>query len=149
MTTQKDLIERVAQAIAHKEGFYLKKKLPTVAQRCNNPGNLTHWKDRNGNPFPTANGYVQFPDEETGWRALRAQCSINIVKRRLSFLEFFSGKPGIYAGFCPKDTTRDPLARKNDPVQYARTIFSVVLGGDAERFPDGIKTPIHTLIAEG
>lgn len=147
--TQKDCIERVAQAIARQEGFFLKKPILTVAQRCHNPGNLTHWKDRNGNPFPTNNGYVQFPDEETGWRALKAQCSINIVKRRLSFLEFCCGKPGIYAGFCPKDNNIDRMVKKNDPVQYARNIFGWVLSSDADKYPDGIKTPIHTLIVEG
>lgn len=141
----KELIEAVARAIARKEGFFVKGKngIPTIAQRCNNPGNLTHWKDPNGKPYPMANGYVRFPDEETGWRALRAQVRINALKRGLTWREFFAGKPGLYAGFCPKDDGRDPLLRKNNPLEYAHQVLQWVAGPDAS----DINQPIRALLS--
>jgi hypothetical protein len=142
--TETELIDRFSKAIARTEGFYDKKKIPTVAQRCNNPGNLTHWMDRAGRPMPTANGYVQFPSVEDGWRALRAQCKINIIKRKLTFFEFFAGKPGTYGGFCPKDDDRDKLMRKNDPLVYARNVLTMVTGLEASQFD--VSTPITKLL---
>ena len=126
--TEPELITALARAIAHQEGFFDKPKkgiLP-IAQRCNNPGNLQHWKQPNGNPYPAANGYVQFPDVETGFRALKAQCKINVMKRGLTWREFFAGKPGVYAGFCPKDSTG-----KQPALDYARKVMTCVAGPDA------------------
>lgn len=127
---QQELIDRYAKAIARQEGYYNKKAMPTVAQRCNNPGNLTHWKDPNGEPYPELNGYVHFPDEETGFRALRSQCKINILKRGLTFYEFFAGKRGVYGGFCPRDDNKDPMLKKNDPLVYAQHVLGWVAGPD-------------------
>lgn len=141
--TETELIDRFARAVARQEGFFDKRKIPTVGQRCNNPGNLTHWRDPQGNPFPQANGYVMFPDEKTGWRALKAQCRINIMKRRLTFLEFFAGRPGVYSGFCPRDDNRDRSLRKNDPVAYARKVLVSVAGPDSDY---EITSPIITLL---
>lgn len=111
------LIERFANAIARKEGFYRTGRIPSVPQRLNNPLCLTHWKAPDGTPYPELCGYVQFPDAEAGWRAGRAQCRINILKRRLTWRGFFAGKPGVYKGFCP---ARDS---KQDPNQYAREVM--------------------------
>lgn len=124
--TETQLVDRFTRAWAKKEGFFDSKRVPTVAQRLNNPCNLPHWKDRDGNPYPEVCGAVQFPDVETGWRAARAQTKINALKRRLTFLEFFAGKPGVYRGACPRDD-----ARKMDPVAYARTVASAVAPGTA------------------
>ncbi|WP_321471174.1 hypothetical protein [uncultured Paludibaculum sp.] len=141
--TELELIDTLSRAIAQEEDYFKRGKMPSVSQRCNNPGNLTHWKDRAGVPYPLNNGFVQFPDEATGWRALRAQCRINVLKRKLSFLEFFAGKPGVYAGFCPRDDGRS-MTRKNDPVRYARNVLTRVAGQAADAV--GINTPIVALL---
>ena len=119
--TEQVLIDRFSSAIARKEGFYKNGRVPSVAQRMNNPLNLTHWKDPNGKPYPEICGYVQFPDAEAGWRAGRAQCRINVVKRRLTWRAFFAGKQGVYKGFCPARGDA-----KQDPIQYAREIMSLM-----------------------
>ena len=145
--TETELIDRLSRAIARQEGFFDKKKLPTVAQRCHNPGNLTHWKDWDGHPYPTANGYVMFPDEATGWRALRVQCRINALKRRLTFREFCAGKPGVFPGFCPDDDDPDNLLRKNDPLMYAQRVLVLVTSTEADNYD--IDTPIVSLVVDG
>jgi len=137
--TEQDLIERVARAIAHQEDFFKVSKLPTVSQRCNNPGNLTHWKDAAGQPYPDANGYVQFPDVHAGWRALKAQCKINVLKRRLTWAEFFRGRPGAYRGFLQRGAS--------DPLLYAGRVMTQVLGGVNEAVT--IHTPIAALLDDG
>lgn len=98
-----DLVEAIAQAIAGFEGFFTP---GTLAQRNNNPGNLRSW----GN-LPTSGGYAVFPTPEAGWEALRSQIRLNI-SRGLSLLEFFAGKPGVYAGYAPS-------ADQNRPAAYA------------------------------
>lgn len=138
--TISELIDAVAQAVGRKEGFFDKKRMPTVAQRLHNPGNLSHWKDRHGNAFPEVNGYVQFPDLDTGWRALKAQCKINILKRGLTFLEFFQGKPGVYKGFCPRNADKDPDLRRNEAVEYAQFVLRALA-------PDRTDLSIHSSIA--
>jgi hypothetical protein len=138
---QNVLIEVFAQAIATKEGFHKSSKIPSIAQRLNNPLCLEHWKDRNGRPYPVVNGYVKFPDAETGLAAGRSQCKINIVKRKLTFREFFAGKSKVYEGFCPrKDGKSDPVAYAIDVLRFVRNR----LGLPAEITID---TPIHDLIA--
>ena len=66
--TQAELIEKIAQAIAEMEGFYLTPAQaqargiphPTLAQRNANPGNIRRWRDKRGRPYPTDRGYVDF-----------------------------------------------------------------------------------------
>lgn len=100
------LVEDLAQAIARYEGFY---DPQNIAARNHNPGNLRSW----GN-YPVVNGYVQFPDDATGWAALRRQVSLN-VGRGLNLYEFFGGKPGVYSGYSP-------AADRNNPTKYADTV---------------------------
>ncbi len=100
------LIDNLAAAIARYEGFY---KPGSLAQRNNNPGNLRSWGD-----YPVVDGYVRFPDAETGWRALRRQVELNIA-RGLNLYEFFGGKPGVYPGYAP-------AADGNQPRTYAATV---------------------------
>lgn len=116
--TEQELIERFSNAVARKEGFFSNGRIPSVAQRLNNPLNLVHWKTPAGDPYPEICGYVQFPNPEAGWRAGRAQCKINIVKRRLTWRGFFAGKQGVYKGFCPARGDA-----KQDPIQYAREVM--------------------------
>jgi hypothetical protein len=114
------LIETLALAIGQEEGFFAQKKIPTIPQRLNNPGDLRSWKAPNGKPYPVANGFACFPDAETGWAALRTQCRLNVVKRKLTLREFFGGKRAdgrvIYAGFAP-------AADKNNSYQYASNVL--------------------------
>jgi hypothetical protein len=98
-----DLVGSIAQAIAAFEGFF---RPGSLAARNNNPGNLRQW----GN-LPTSGGYAVFPSAEAGWAALRRQVALNI-SRGLSLLEFFGGKPGVYAGYAP-------AADRNQPASYA------------------------------
>jgi len=101
-----DLIDKIALAIAKMEGFF---KPGSLAQRNNNPGNLRSWGNR-----PVVGGYAKFDTPEEGWAALKQQIRRNI-DRGLNLLEFFGGKPGVYAGYSP-------AADKNDPVNYARFV---------------------------
>lgn len=119
----------------------------TIPQRMANPLDLRSWRDRNNRPYPEINGYAQFPvcqiagcknpDHpcELGWSAGRTQCQINIVKRGLTFYEFFAGKPGVYAGFAP---SKD----KNEPAPYAQFVCDGVctkLGVDSRCGRPGCK----------
>ncbi len=100
------LIDDLAAAIARYEGF---NKPGSLAARNNNPGNLRTWGS-----YPVVNGYVQFPDAETGWAALRRQVELNIG-RGLNLYEFFGGRAGVYAGYAP-------AADNNSPRTYAETV---------------------------
>ncbi len=134
---QNAFIQTFAEAVAAKEGFYDRKKIQTIPQRLNNPCCLPHWKNEQGRPFEEINGYVNFPTVERGWAAARAQCRINILKRKLTFREFFCGKPGVYDGFAKK-------GEKNDPMGYSRFVLNTLsrkLGIEDAT----IDTPIHTL----
>jgi hypothetical protein len=123
-------LAKLADAIEHREGYHVTRRFPTVAQRLNNPGCLTHWKKKRpvGESYPEENGFVVFPDYATGRRALMVQERINIFKRQLTWREFFGGRPGLYKGFCPREDRRDfvPGEAKNDPVDYARKVMEFV-----------------------
>lgn len=114
---ERDVVDVVAEAIAQREGFYATHRhgIPSVAQKLNNPGNMRSWKDPTGTPYPTVMGFVSFPTTEIGWRALRAQCRINVVKKNLTALEFFAGRPGTYHGYA---------ADKSDAATYARAVVA-------------------------
>lgn len=146
--TEQQVIEAFAEAIAHFEGFYTQTRnnIPTVPQRLNNPGDLRSWKDENGRPFPVVNGFVQFPDIDRGWRALRAQCRINIIKRQLTVTEFFAGKRGVYWGYANKQDGNDPTAYAN----FVYNKLTKILGGDIRAIlaPGGVEKPVLTLFKE-
>lgn len=139
MLTERELLNKFADALEHSEGFHQTRRIPTVAQRLNNPGNLIHWKQPNGEAYPEVNGFVEFPDYATGRRALLAQCRINIFKRELTWREFFAGKPGTYHGFCPKDDRRATEV-KNDPNAYAYRVMAFVC------VPYGVETTVDSKI---
>ena len=99
-------VDSLASAIARVEAG---NKPNPVSERNNNPGNLRSWGS-----YPIVNGFVRFPNRETGLEALRQQISKNI-SRGLTLNEFFAGKPGVYPGFAPaKDN--------NHPDKYAGTV---------------------------
>lgn len=99
-------IDDLVQAIARYEGY----APGNIAYRNNNPGNLRSWGS-----YPVVDGYVKFPDAETGWNALRKQVELNI-SRGLSLNEFFRGGKG-YGGYAP-------AADSNNPDRYAATVAS-------------------------
>lgn len=117
--------------MAKKEGFYVPdtKFGPPIPRKFNNPLDLRSWKDSAGNPYTEVNGFVDFPacqiagcqhpDHpcETGFHAGKVQIWTNAVKRGMTFLEFFAGRPGFYAGFAPEKD-------KNDPVGYATEVLA-------------------------
>lgn len=114
------LIGALATAIAEYEGFFITKKqatvrklaYPTLAQRNNNPGNLRPWP---GCTLPVVGGYIKFSEQEAGWRQLEKQIEKNVFTRRLTFAEFFGGKPGVYAGYAPGSDG-------NHPRKYAKFV---------------------------
>lgn len=120
-TTFPLLTVAVGNAIAHEEDFFKQSKMPTVAQRLNNPGCLIFWHDATRR-YEAVNGYIEFPDLETGWNALYAQCHTNIFNRELTFREFFGGKPRVYSGYVTK------LAAKGSstPLAYAQKVLNRV-----------------------
>jgi len=139
MARTQDVINAFARAVGKREGVFKEGKVPTLPQRLGNPACLKHWKDPAGCAYPEVNGFVQFPQcerdgcvhpdhpHEVGWRAARAQVKINVVKRGLTFFEFFAGKRGVYDGHA---NARD----KNDPQAYAEYVVDQVcreLGVDA------------------
>lgn len=109
--TKEQFLQLFSQAIATMEGFYVK---GSIAKLNNNPGNLRSWGDR-----PINKGFAQFPDEASGFKALRQQIDKNIFTRKLSLKEFFGGKLGVYAGYAPK-------ADKNNPDKYAKFVMDFI-----------------------
>lgn len=103
------VIDDIAAAIQQMEGWFP----GSVAYRNNNPGNLRAGKGQIGTD---PNGYAIFPDYQTGYLALTNQISLN-VNRGLTLMEFFGGKPGVYAGYAPS-------ADKNNPTNYAAFVGS-------------------------
>ncbi len=128
--TRLDLLREFKLFIATEEGYY---KPGSVAQRQQNPGNLTVW----GN-WPTRAGYVDFtklpngnpnptPDVD-GWAALEHQISVNIFTHQCTFRSFFAGQRDSYGrvlkngyyGYCPAPIVGDRLTKGNDPETYAQ-----------------------------
>jgi hypothetical protein len=115
-------IDTLANAIATMEGFYTS---GSVAQRNNNPGNLT------ASPYATGNvnGYSVFPDAATGMEALQYQLQL-YASRGLTLDQMFNGipagqnsaYPNGFPGYAPSGTTS--MTTGNDPGSY----LSYVLG---------------------
>jgi hypothetical protein len=97
-----DLLDIVTDAVATDAGFY-EEGCFSAARLLNNPGLMSSWRLPDGEFYPVAYGYsrkdeglpahrskviltrvVRFPDEDTGWRSLRAQCRMNVLKRSFS-----------------------------------------------------------------
>lgn len=121
---REELIDLLADRIATFEGFY---KAESLAFKNNNPGNIRRWGLN-----PIVKGYVKFSTKVAGWAALKRQIHLNI-QRKLTFKEFFAGKPGVYAGYAPSGDN-------NHPENYAKYV--------AKPFKVSIDTEISTLITD-
>lgn len=140
--SRSEVIEIMAQASAHKEGFYVtaeqaranRMRFPTRAQRNANPGNVRRWKSANGTPYPVEGGYVDFvawaggdvlKALEEGWRVLRVLLGQYIDGR------YHGGKHPtireIYATYAPAEDS-------NNPESYAQFVAKR-LGVDPDTRP--------------
>ena len=98
------------QAIAKQEGFY---QPGTLAQRNHNPGNIISGTFANSHgAIGSGAGYATFPDDETGWAALRALLSGPAYKG-------LSVEVAINR-YCPPPVTDQPLTEGNNPDVYVR-----------------------------
>lgn len=129
--SRSELIESMAQAIAIKEGFRVtaeqaranKMRFPTRAQRNANPGNIRRWRDKQNQPYPTADGYVDF----VTWAGGNYDRGIAEGWRVLGVLlgQYIDGRytPGI-----PRPSLRQifavyaPAEDSNDPEGYAQFV---------------------------
>jgi hypothetical protein len=151
--TKLELVDRLARAIAEKEGFYVTEAqararqipYPTLAQRNANPGNIRRWTDARGKPYPTARGYVdfvawaseRFPGAsceelsrralEEGWRVLRALIGQYLDGR------YTNGQPPT---FDEMFRVYAPSADNNDPAGYARFVASKLGARPDQRITD-------------
>jgi len=137
--TRKELIEKIAQAIAEKEGFFVteaqakarKIPYPTRAQRNANPGNIRAWRDAKRRPYPVSGGYVDF----VAWAserypgASRDEMSRRALEEGWRILRVLVGQylDGRYTGGQPPTIEEmfrvyAPTADGNDPAGYARFV---------------------------
>ncbi|MEJ5370280.1 MAG: hypothetical protein WHT08_18370 [Bryobacteraceae bacterium] len=137
--TREELIQKLARAIAEKEGFFITEaqakareiSYPTRAQRNANPGNIRHWRDAKQRPYPISGGYVDFVawaserfpgvsrEEmsqraiEEGWRILRV-----LIGQYLDGKYTQGKQPSAEEMF----RVYAPAADDNDPTGYARFV---------------------------
>ena len=129
--TRRELIERIARAIAEMEGFYATTAKPTLAQRNANPGNIRAWRDARGRPYPTHRGYVDF----VAWAsehfpgASREEMSQRAINEGWRILRVLVGQylDGKYTQGRPPTVEEmfrvyAPAADGNDPEGYARYV---------------------------
>jgi hypothetical protein len=97
-------LSKLAEAIAHYEGFYVEGSLP---QRSNNPGDLEHAP---GEAHTTSSPIGSFADPATGWTRLEGQLQ-KYADRNLTVAEMVS----IYAP-----------PNENDSAQYLAYVCKYV-----------------------
>lgn len=105
------------EAIARQEGFYV---TGSLAQTDHNPGNVIY------GTFAAAHGainqnialslYATFPDDATGWAALRALISGPAYKGLT--VEIAINR------YCPPPVTDQPLTDGNNPDVYVKNVCS-------------------------
>jgi len=121
-----ELIPKIAEAIAHQEGFYITEeqarrrgiRWPSLSQRHANPGNVRRWSPKH----PVKNGYVDFVAwaggdydraVSEGWRVLKALIEQYIAGK------YHNGKsPTLYEMF----EKFAPASDKNHPKAYAEFV---------------------------
>jgi len=154
--TRLELVDRLARAIAEKEGFYVteaqarerKIPYPTLAQRNANPGNIRRWADARGKPYPTHRGYVDFvawaSDRYPG--ASREEISRRALEEGWRVLRVLIGQylDGRYTGgqtptFEQMFRVYAPSADNNDPAGYARFVAAKLGARPDQRITDLIR----------
>lgn len=137
--TRAELIQKLARAIAEKEGFFVteaqakarKIPYPTRAQRNANPGNIRAWRDAKRRPYPISGGYVDF----VAWASerfpgvSREEMSRRALEEGWRILRVLVGQylDGRYTGGEPPRIEEmfrvyAPAADGNDPAGYARFV---------------------------
>lgn len=129
--TRRELIEKIARAIAEMEGFYVTAVKPTLAQRNANPGNIRQWRDARGRSYPTYRGYVDF----VAWAserfpgASREEMSRRAIEEGWRILCVLVGQylDGRYTQGKPPTAMEmfrvyAPSADGNHPANYARFV---------------------------
>lgn len=155
--TRTELIERIAQAIAFYEGYFVRQEearrrgiaWPTRAQRNANPGNIRRWRDQQGREYPRSGGYVDFVAwarkqapgaqtaevrrmaEDEGWRVLKKLINDYVDGKHTC------GKPPSLREFIARYA---PAMDGNVPERYVAFVAQRV-GIDADR-------PLKYLITE-
>ena len=154
--TKLELVERLARAIAEKEGFHVTAAQakargipwPTRAQRNANPGNIRSWRDSQGRQYPRDGGYVDFvawasdryPGAsredisrralEEGWRVLRVLIGQYLDGR------YTSGQPPTFEEMF---RVYAPSSDNNDPAGYARFVAAKLGARPDQRITDLIR----------
>jgi hypothetical protein len=151
--TRRELVDRVALAIAEYEGFSLTEAqararqipYPTLAQRNANPGNVRRWSDARGKPYPTHGGYVDFvawaSDRYPG--ASRNEISRRALEEGWRVLRVLIGQylDGRYTGgqtptFEQMFRVYAPNGDNNDPAAYARFVAAKLGARPDQRITD-------------
>jgi len=151
--TRLELVDRLARAIAEKEGFYVTEaqakarriQWPTRAQRNANPGNIRSWRDSQGRQYPRDGGYVDF----VAWAserfpgASREELSRRALEEGWRVLRVLVGQylDGRYTGgqaptFEQMFSIYAPLSDNNDPAGYARFVAAKLGARPDQRITD-------------
>lgn len=118
-----ELVNKIAAAIAQMEGFYLDG--PSLAKRNCNPGNIRQWA-KDGKPYPTYRGYVDFGAWAGGDKALGLAEGWRVLFALVS--QYTAGKytgghvPTLYQMF----EVYAPAADANHPNGYAEFVSARV-----------------------
>ncbi len=133
--SRKEVVETIAQAIARMEGFT--SGASRIARANANPGNIRKWHGRDGKPYPTEHGYVNFvawaggneaKGLEEGWRILRVLIGQYIDGK------YTAGPPTFYQMFEKYAPTED----RNNPRNYAQYVANALGADPGDRIIDVI-----------
>jgi hypothetical protein len=128
-------MNKLIEAIARMEGFFVKGSVPEIA---NNPGDLIFLKQHGAKPFPVTGKdgkvrtYCAFSTPEDGWEALKNQVRLTLSRHPdITVIQFIGGQrdakgellTGGYPGWAPGSDA-------NNPASYAAFVARFV-GVDA------------------
>jgi len=125
---KQETLDALARAIAKEEGFFdpIGPKGPNRPQRNHNPGDLRcEWF-----PYPNdPGGFVVFPNDETGWAALRQDITNHAKKYPDQSLYGFIAGEGEWTGYAP-------ASDGNNPVEYSRKVAAAIGCSPFTRFQE-------------